>query len=96
MKMSVKRFVDSYIVAWASHDVEKIVSYFTDDCVYEGVAFGVVNRGKEEKLQILIIKFLISLSICAFASMQAKALTCTCTGSCRLTSVKGLTGEVKE
>jgi hypothetical protein len=28
--------------------------------------------------------------------MQAKALTCTCTGSCRLTSVKGLTGEVKE
>jgi hypothetical protein len=79
--MNVKSFVDSYIVAWASHDVEKIVSYFTDDCVYEDVAFGVVNRGKEEKLQILIIEFLISLSICAFVSMQAKALTCTYTAS---------------
>ena len=94
--MRVKSFVDSYIVAWASHDVEKIVSYFMDDCVYEDVAFGVVNRGKEEKLQILIIEILISLSICAFASMQAKALICTYTASMPLTSAKGLTGEVKE
>ena len=94
--MNVKSFVDSYIVAWASHDVEKIVSYFTDDCVYEDVAFGVVNRGKEEKLQILIIEFLISLSICALAGMQAKAFTCTYTASMPLKSAKSLTGEVKQ
>lgn len=46
--MSLKRVVDSYVAAWASHDVEKIASYFTDDCVYEDLAAGVVLHGKEE------------------------------------------------
>jgi hypothetical protein len=49
-----------------------------------------------KKLQILIIAFLISLSICALAIMQAKALTCTYIASMSLTSAKGLTGEVEE
>ena len=34
--------------AWKSHDVEKLAAFFTDDCVYEDVAFGRVNHGKEE------------------------------------------------
>jgi hypothetical protein len=87
--MRIKSFVDSHFVAWASHDVEKIISYFTDEYVYEDFAFGVVNCGREEQLQILITEFLIS--VYAFVSMHAKALTCTCAASMSLTSVNGLT-----
>jgi hypothetical protein len=49
-----------------------------------------------KKLQIIITEFLISLSTCAFASLQSKALTCTDTVNLILTSAKGLTGEVTE
>ena len=38
----------NYEAAWASHDVEKIASFFTNDCIYEDVASGVVRNGKEE------------------------------------------------
>lgn len=37
-----------YAEAWSSHDVDRIASFFTDDCSYEDVALGVENRGKEE------------------------------------------------
>jgi len=36
------------VAAWNSHDVEKILSFFTDDCVYEDIVVGKVNHGKEE------------------------------------------------
>jgi len=39
---------------------------------------------------------LIALSICAFVSIHAKALTYTYTGHMSLTSAKGLNDEVKE
>ena len=81
--MSVKSFGEGYVNAWVSHDMKKIVSYFTNNCVYEDVAFRVANCGKEEKLQVLIMEFLISLSLCSFASMNAKALTGTTLRACR-------------
>ncbi|MGB2799618.1 MAG: hypothetical protein WBC55_01285 [Dehalococcoidia bacterium] len=31
-----------------SRDGQKVSSFFTDDCVFEDMAVGVVNRGKEE------------------------------------------------
>ena len=31
-----------------SGDGQKMFSFFTDDCVFEDMAVGVVNRGKEE------------------------------------------------
>jgi steroid delta-isomerase-like uncharacterized protein len=34
--------------AWNSHDTEKLVSLFTDDCVYEELGIGVIKHGKEE------------------------------------------------
>lgn len=34
--------------AWTAHDVEKLLSLCTDDCLYEDVALGAVNRGKGE------------------------------------------------
>ena len=38
----------NYEAAWASHDVEKIASFYTNDCIYEDVASGIVRNGKEE------------------------------------------------
>jgi steroid delta-isomerase-like uncharacterized protein len=40
--------INDYTAAWNSHDTEKLVSFFTDDCVYEEVAIGATTRGKEE------------------------------------------------
>jgi steroid delta-isomerase-like uncharacterized protein len=44
--------VETTLVGWAgflsSHDLDRFLSLFTDDCVYEDVALGVVNRGKQE------------------------------------------------
>lgn len=45
--MSMEKITEDCLAAWNAHDVEKTASYYTDDCVYEDVAFGVVNRGKE-------------------------------------------------
>ena len=40
--------LEDWAAAWSSHDAEKVLALFTDDCVYEEVTFGVVTRGKEE------------------------------------------------
>ncbi|MEN6317830.1 MAG: ketosteroid isomerase-related protein [Syntrophaceae bacterium] len=40
--------INDVVAAWNSHDTEKVVSFFTDDCVYEDLAFGQIKRGKEE------------------------------------------------
>jgi len=37
-----------WIAAWNSHDPEKMLPLFTDDALYEDVAFGSVNHGKSE------------------------------------------------
>jgi steroid delta-isomerase-like uncharacterized protein len=39
---------EDLINAWTVHDVEKLLSLCTDDCVYEDVTMGVVNRGNAE------------------------------------------------
>ena len=44
----VKQMYTDYITTWSTHDVEKMVSFFTDDCVYENLARGQVYRGKDE------------------------------------------------
>ena len=43
-----KQMYTDYITTWSTHDVEKMASYFTDDCVYENLARGQVYRGKDE------------------------------------------------
>ncbi len=40
--------LDGYTAAWSAHDVGTILSYFTDDCVYEDATLGVVNHNKQE------------------------------------------------
>jgi steroid delta-isomerase-like uncharacterized protein len=44
---SVDRLLDDWAMAWTSNDPEKVIALFADDCVFEGVTFGVVARGKE-------------------------------------------------
>lgn len=40
--------LDEWAAAWKSHDIERLLRLFTDDCVYEDVALGAVSRGHEE------------------------------------------------
>lgn len=60
MAISMKKMAKDLIEAWNSHDVDKIAFFFTDDCVYEDLAFGVVNRGKKELKDFLKVTFLWS------------------------------------
>ena len=46
--LGVKSMFKDYEAAWASHDVKKITSFFTNDCIYEDVASGAVRNGKKE------------------------------------------------
>lgn len=39
---------EQWIAAWNSHDPDKMLPLFTDDVVYEDVAFGEVSHGKTE------------------------------------------------
>src|SRR5258705_5876314 len=39
---------ETWIAAWNSHDPDKMLALFTDDVVYEDVAFGEVSHGKAE------------------------------------------------
>jgi steroid delta-isomerase-like uncharacterized protein len=39
---------EQWIAAWNSHNPEKMLPLFTDDALYEDVAFGSVNHGKTE------------------------------------------------
>jgi len=48
MATDVKKTFRDYIEAWNSHDLERIVSYVTDDIVFEDVAMARVMRGREE------------------------------------------------
>lgn len=43
-----KGLLEEWAAAWSSHDTDRVVSLFTDDCVYEDIPLGAVNRGKEE------------------------------------------------
>jgi len=43
-----QEIMEDYLAAWNSHDVNKILSFFTDDAVYEDVPLGMIARGKKE------------------------------------------------
>ena len=46
---SPEQILGQWATYWSSPaDFDKLLSLFTDDCVYEDVTFGVVNHGKEE------------------------------------------------
>src|ERR1044072_9271211 len=42
------RVAESFIEAWNSPEVEKVISLFTNDVMYEDVTFGAVNHGSAD------------------------------------------------
>ena len=40
--------LDKLVGAWSAHDIPALLGLFTEDCVYEDMAMGVVNRGKQD------------------------------------------------
>jgi len=57
MTADIKDIYAAYIASWSSHDPEKVASFFTDDCVFEDMAFNVTMRGKEELKQFVATTF---------------------------------------
>jgi steroid delta-isomerase-like uncharacterized protein len=45
---AAERTLEEWATGWSSHDMERVASLFSDDCVYEDATMGVVNRGKVE------------------------------------------------
>jgi len=41
-------FMQQAFAAWNSHAPDKVVTYYTEDVVYEDVAYGAVNHGRAE------------------------------------------------
>lgn len=41
-------FAEQALAAWSTHDPDKLIQFYTDDVVYEDVAYGEVNHGKAE------------------------------------------------
>ena len=48
MASDTEKMMSDYLTAWNTHDVEKLLSFFTDDCVYNCTPMGKVSRGKQE------------------------------------------------
>lgn len=40
--------LENWGAVWSSHSMERLLSLFTDDCIYDDVAFGIINHGKQE------------------------------------------------
>jgi steroid delta-isomerase-like uncharacterized protein len=45
-KAVAQRIAEAWATAWSSHDPDELLSLFADDCLYEDVTFGAVNRGR--------------------------------------------------
>jgi steroid delta-isomerase-like uncharacterized protein len=48
MAMDIEKWVSDETAAWSSQDIKKILSLYTDDCIYEDLAVGKVSNGREE------------------------------------------------
>lgn len=46
--LAADQALQDWATHWSSHDMKKLLSIFTDDCIYEDVTLGVVNHGKGE------------------------------------------------
>ena len=48
MAIDTEKMAKDYLAAANSQDIDKVLSFFTDDCVYDDVAAGKVSRGKQQ------------------------------------------------
>jgi steroid delta-isomerase-like uncharacterized protein len=47
MPMDIEEWAKHLLAAWTSHDVEKILSFYADDCVFQDFAIGRILNGKK-------------------------------------------------
>jgi steroid delta-isomerase-like uncharacterized protein len=53
MGVKMTKMLEDYFTAWNSQDVERLMSFFTDDCLYEDVSLKRIVRGKAELRALL-------------------------------------------
>ena len=58
MTTDVRKMIEEYKLAWNSHDVNKLVSFFSDDGIYDNVPQGTVYRGTKEVTAYLSSMFI--------------------------------------
>lgn len=46
--LKLEHLLEEWAAAWKSHDIDRLVRLFTEDCVYEDVALSAVSRGHQE------------------------------------------------
>jgi steroid delta-isomerase-like uncharacterized protein len=44
----VEKMFRDYCATWSTHDVDRMATFFTDDCIYENVARGETYRGRDQ------------------------------------------------
>ena len=42
-----EKLLSEYPAAWSAHDIEKVKTFFNDDCIYEDPTLGVQKKGKD-------------------------------------------------
>ena len=47
MTSDTEKMLAEYPLAWSEHNMNKVLSFFNEDCIYEDITLGVVNRGKQ-------------------------------------------------
>jgi steroid delta-isomerase-like uncharacterized protein len=70
MHIGIKKMMLDENAAWNSHDVDKITTYYTEDCIKEDVAVGASTRGKRE------LKALLHRVFVAFPDLNVKLTSC--------------------
>ena len=48
MTEEITPILEDYDSAWNEHDVDKLVAFFDDNCIYEDLATEIIRYGKEE------------------------------------------------
>ncbi len=48
MNAEMEKILEAWGTFWSSHDVEHLLSFFSNDCTYDEVTFGNVYQGKAE------------------------------------------------
>jgi steroid delta-isomerase-like uncharacterized protein len=58
MTNDIEKMLKEWAAAWNSHDLDKIISFYTDDCVLEDNGLGVVCHGKKELVALCKSSFI--------------------------------------
>ena len=74
MQIDIEEWVKDLLAAWTSHDVEKILSFYTDDCILENLAISKVLNGKEP------LRAYIEESITVLPDFRIEAKSCFASG----------------